>query len=127
MAEENSELLKSLMGMLGENPEEKIAAALSSLGVERDAVPEKTEKTHKKNSPPEPENSLGGELDALLKIGSLLSDAGGEDERARLLKALKPFLSEEKRPKVDSAVKMLRLAKLAEAAGKTDLLKNLKL
>ena len=33
MAEDNSELLNTLMGMLGDNPEQKIAAALSSLGV----------------------------------------------------------------------------------------------
>lgn len=122
MAEDNSELLNTLMGMLGDNPEQKIAAALSSLGVggEESGQPQKSE-------PETPASSQGTELDALLQIGNLLSNVNGEDERARLLNALKPFLSEDKRPKVDNAVKLLKLAKMAEAAGKTDLLKNFKL
>lgn len=123
MAEGNSELLNSLMEMLGENPEEKISAALKSLGALEDDTSEK--ETIK--MPPEPESGTGGELEALLKIGSLMSDVGGEDERACLLNALKPFLSEDRRPKIDSAVKMLRLARLAKAAGKSDLLKNFNL
>ena len=122
MAEDNSELLNTLMGMLGDNPEQKIAAALSSLGVggEESGQPQKSE-------PETSAGSQGTELDALLQIGNLLSSVNGEDERARLLNALKPFLSEDKRPKVDNAVKLLKLAKMAEAAGKTDLLKNFKL
>ena len=122
MAEDNSELLNTLMGMLGDNPEQKIAAALSSLGVggEESSQPQKSE-------PETSAGSQGTELDALLQIGNLLSNVNGEDERARLLNALKPFLSEDKRPKVDNAVKLLKLAKMAEAAGKTDLLKNFKL
>lgn len=122
MSEDNSELLKTLMGMLGDNPEQKIAAALSSLGAK--------EAEASKASPSEQaaaSNTQTAELDALLQIGNLLSDVNGDDERARLLNALKPFLSEAKRPKVDNAVKLLKLAKMAEAAGKTDLLKNLKL
>lgn len=119
MAEDNSELLNTLMGMLGDNPEQKIAAALSSLGVGSEE--------QKEEEAPAPKDTTGAELDALLQIGTLLSSVNGEDERSRLLNALKPFLSEEKRPKVDSAMKLLKLAKMAEAAGKTDLLKNFKL
>lgn len=119
MAEDNSELINKLMGMLGDNPEEKIAAALSSLGVGGEEKNQSRE--------PEPAESKGAELDALLQIGNLLSSVSGDDERSRLLSDLKPFLSENKRPKVDNAVKLLKLAKMAEAAGKTDLLKNFKL
>ena len=119
MAEDNSDLIKTLMGMLGDNPEQKIAAALSSLGIdggEEEKAPE-----------PQPTEEAGMELDALLQIGNLISQVNGEDERARLLLALKPFISESRRPKIDTAVKLLKLAKMAEAAGKTDLLKNFKL
>ena len=119
MAEDNGELIKTLMGMLGDNPQQKIAEALSSLGVgsqENTASPA-----------PEPKEEEGLELDALLQIGNLLSQINGEDERARLLLALKPFISESRRSKIDSAVKLLKLVKMAEAAGKTDLLKNFKL
>ncbi len=117
MAEDNSELIKTLMGMLGDNPQQKIAQALSSLGVggeEEKVAPEQNEAPKM-------------ELDALLQIGNLLSQVNGEDERAHLLLALKPFLSESRRPKIDNAVKLLKLVKMAEAAGKTDLLKNFKL
>jgi len=119
MAEDNSELIKTLMGMLGDNPEQKIATALSSLGIDSEG--------EEKAPEPEPKEEAGLELDALLQIGNLISQVNGEDERARLLLALKPFISEERRPKIDTAVKLLKLAKMAEAAGKTDLLKNFKL
>lgn len=117
MAEDNSELIKTLMGMLGDNPQQKIAEALSSLGLGGEEEKE----------PPEEETPPEIELDALLQIGDLLSQMNKEDERAHLLLALKPFISESRRPKIDSAVKLLKLVKMAEAAGKTDLLKNLKL
>ena len=113
MAEDNGALLESLLGMLGDNPEEKIAQALSGL----------TDGTKKE---PEQENAAGPDLESLLSVGSLLSGLNENDDRACLLNALKPFLSEEKRPRVDSAVKLLRLVKVAEAAGKTDLFKLLK-
>ncbi len=116
MAEDNKELINTLMGMLGDNPEEKIAEVLSGLNIEKDS-PTVSYK----------EENGTGELEALLKIGNLFSEISTEDNRACLLNALKPFLSEDKRPKVDSAIKLLRLAKIAEAAGKTDILKNFKL
>ncbi len=124
MADGNGELLNSLFEMLGENPEEKISAALQSLGAGEKESPEQAIEAE---SQQEAEGEAFDELSTLLKIGNLMSDVGGEDARTSLLKALKPFLSEDKRPKIDSAMKMLRLAKIAEAAGKSDLLKNLKL
>ena len=69
----------------------------------------------------------GLDLAGILKMASVLSELGAEDDRSRLLYAIKPFLSEEKRPQVDSALKLLRLIKAAEAAGKMDLLKDFKL
>ena len=124
MADGNGELLNSLLEMLGENPEEKISAALQSLGA---GEKESSEQVIEEKSRQASEAEAFDELSTLLKIGNLMSDVGGEDARTSLLKALKPFLSEEKRPKIDRAMKMLRLAKIAEAAGKSDLLKNLKL
>lgn len=116
MAEDRSELLNTLMGMLGDNPEEKIKEALSTLNIGENTPPAETK-----------EETGGLELEALLKIGNLMSELNGDDERLQLLNALKPFLSEEKRPKIDNAVKLLKLAKMAEVAGKNDLLKNFKL
>ncbi|MBR4890909.1 MAG: hypothetical protein IKU15_06440 [Clostridia bacterium] len=116
MADDSKELINTLMGMLGDNPEEKIASVLSGLNTEKDSPSASRE-----------EGNDTGELEALFKIGNLFSEISTEDNRACLLNALKPFLSEGRRPKVDSAIKLLRLARIAEAAGKTDILKNFKL
>ncbi len=112
MAEEQGELLQMLSDMLGDHPEEKISKALSLLG----NAPEET--TQPDNLP---------DINTVTKIASLLSGAREDDSRAALLSALKPFLSEERRPKIDSAIRLLKLAKMAETAGKSDLFKELKL
>ena len=112
---DNGELISSLLGMLGDNPEEKIKSALSSLT---------DGKTQEQEDAKEPS---GLDMDSILKIGGLLSSLNENDERTSLLNALKPFLSDEKKPKVDSALKLLKLAKMAEVAQKSDILKNIKL
>lgn len=56
------------------------------------------------------------DLGTIMKLGSLLSDFTQEDERTKLLYDLKPFLSNERQSKIDSAVKILRLLKIAEKA-----------
>lgn len=119
MADDKGELIGTLMEMLGDNPEQKIMSALSSLGIGNENA--------EKEPVSETKEEKGTEWESLLQIGNLLSEVSGEDERACLLNALKPFLSEDKRPKIDRAVKLLKLAKVAEAAGKTDLLNNFKL
>ncbi len=57
------------------------------------------------------------DLDMILKLGSVFSELNQEDERSRLLNDLKPFLSPDKKGKVDSAVKLLKLARVAEKLG----------
>lgn len=129
MAEDNGALLNSLIGMLGDNPEEKISKALSSLGLGEKTQTEdmRFEETPEvsNDSINTPKNAEG--LETLLGLQSLLSSAQGEDDRARFLSSLKPFLSKEKQPKIDSAIRLLRIAKMAEVAGKSDLLKDFKL
>ena len=56
------------------------------------------------------------DIGTMMKLGSLLSDFTQEDERTKLLYDLKPFLSDTRRDKIDSAVKILRLLKIAEKA-----------
>ncbi len=112
MAEDQGELLQMLSNMLGDNPEEKISKALSLLG-------NTSEETKMPDSLPD--------IDTVTKIAGLFSGIQESDSRAALLSSLKPFLSEERRPKIDSAIRLLKLAKMAEAAGKSDLLKDLKL
>ncbi len=71
------------------------------------------------NNEPEPEpeaNDLSGLLDSgeLLKVMGLVSklQSQSDDPKSSLLLALKPHLSEAKREKVDTAIKILRLLDL---------------
>lgn len=128
MPEDNSQLINSLLGMLGEHPEEKINAVLSSLtdGGKLQAPEGGAEESAEADTASENEGLP--DLSALMKIQGLLSQAGGSnDDRSRLLAALKPFLSQERKPHVDRALQLLKLAKLADAAKSLDLLKDFKL
>lgn len=51
-------------------------------------------------------------LQTVMKLMPLLSDMQKDDDTTRLLKALRPFLSVERRNKLDEAAKLLRLTKL---------------
>lgn len=71
---------------------------------------------------PEELSGLAGMLGAqdggnalLGKLGSLLGSGGDADKRA-LLEAMKPYLSEKRRGKLDRAMKLTRMAKLARLA-----------
>ncbi len=66
---------------------------------------------------PEPPQESPLDLDMILKLGSVFSQLNEEDERSRLLNDLKPFLSEDKKGKVDRAVQLLKLARVAEKLG----------
>ena len=56
---------------------------------------------------------------------SLISklNAGGEDSRTKLLTALKPHLSEPRREKVDTAIKILRMLELLPLLRESGILK----
>ena len=58
-----------------------------------------------------------GDAGTLLKIKSVMDmvGSGGEDSNAAFLKALKPFLKEERRRKLDSAAKILTVTKALKA------------
>ena len=65
---------------------------------------------------PEPTSDIGNLLgdNDLMKVMSLVSklNTQGDDSRTMLLSSLKPHLSEPKREKVDTAIKILRLLEL---------------
>lgn len=140
MADDNSQLISSLIGMLGDNPQEKINAVLNSLTGSQSAAQDAFSDADSPSAAPD--NRYAGaddssasvsagtlpDLSLLMKMQGLLSQLGGtNDERTNLLAALRPFLSEERKPHVDRALQLLKLTKLAEAAKDMDLLKDLKL
>lgn len=77
---------------------------------------EKAEETQK--APPD--DFLGGLDPGMLgKIGSLLQRSSGKtSEQAALLHAMKPFLSQKRKDKMDKALKIARFAEIAGIAAK---------
>ena len=67
---------------------------------------------------------LGG--DGAFNIGSLgkLMSAS-DDDRCRLIKALKPLLSDERQKRADEAVRLLKLASMLPAIRQSGILNNL--
>lgn len=56
------------------------------------------------------------EAGMLKKISGLMSGGGGSSRDEKLLEAMKPYLSERRRGKMDRAMKIARMAHLAELA-----------
>lgn len=53
---------------------------------------------------------LGGiDLEAIMRMGELMSQMNKQDDSTRLLLALKPHLKPENRRKVDSAMKLMKI------------------
>ena len=69
----------------------------------------------KGNSKPESEEAFDipslDEMNAIISIVSKLK-ADSDDGRARLINALKPYLSEHRRGKADTAIKLLKIIEL---------------
>lgn len=59
--------------------------------------------------------NAGFDLSALTQLGNTVNDTPSGDKQA-LLNAMKPYLSEKRRSKMDRAMKFARLAKLARLA-----------
>ena len=60
-------------------------------------------------------SDLGFDPALLRRIGSLMQD-GGDSRAQALLKALAPYLSDKRREKLDSALKLAKLARIARLA-----------
>ena len=50
------------------------------------------------------------------KIGRLLSQAGGGSDKTALLRAMGPYLSQDRRERMEKAIRFAKIAKLAGAA-----------
>ena len=120
MSEDSNKLLETIMGALGDNPSETISQMLSSLGATSSEGCDEAEEAQQ-------ESGGGIDLDMILKIQGLMGqlNQNSQDERSALLSAIRPFLSEERRPQVDQAMKLLKLTQLAKTAQDMDLFKGL--
>lgn len=90
--------------------ESDLLATLSAL------ISDSSEDKKEENIKSEESGSSPFDMDMILKLGSVFSELNTDDDRARLLRDLKPFLSAEKREKVEQTIKILKLLKIAEKA-----------
>jgi len=60
------------------------------------------------------------DLDMVMKLGSMIGEFNQDDARSKLLYDLKPFVSDDKKQKIDKAVKILKIAKIAQKTGALD-------
>ena len=84
----------------------ELASLASSLGLDSPGV---------HNSPEPPAPAAGDSSSALSMMSGLMPLLGSlkaEDDTTRLLDAIRPFLSEERRQKLDKAKKILRIMRL---------------
>ncbi len=96
---EMMEQIKGLAGMFGQGSEKSDTQA-------KKPEPQNNNSLSSLNMP-DP-NMLG----TMMKIAPLLQSMGGDDDSIRLLKALKPFLKEERSKRIDGAIKMLGFMKI---------------
>lgn len=64
-------------------------------------------------------------ISLLSKIAPMLTNLNKEDDTTRLLKSLRPFLSDERRKKLDQAEKLMKMMKLLPLLKDTPLLDSL--
>lgn len=98
MLDDMSEKIRSLLS--DEESMRQIQELAAMFGGSDTSGQQGNEQSDSENSPPDIDPA------AIMKLMSGLSQ---NDENCELLLALRPLLSEEKRPKVDKAVKLLRL------------------
>lgn len=93
----------------------EIAALASSLGVDAQSAQQPAPAPA-----PTPVDSMG--LGAMSALMPLLGSFKAEDETTRLLDAIRPFLSEERRQKLDKAKKLIRIMRLMPMLRDLDIL-----
>ena len=65
------------------------------------------------------------DISSLLKLSSLIGEAGKQDKNSELLIALRPHLGKEKQKRVDKALKLLKLLAIWNIAKDSGLLQEL--
>lgn len=73
-------------------------------------------------SPPILPDDSGPDMAQIMGLVNLLQEAKTDDENICFLNALRPLLGEERRPRVDKAVKLLRLLNMLPAIKESGIL-----
>ena len=110
-----ADMMDTLKGLLGDNAEDKISGIMKILNSDNS-------QTESETSPPSQESAaLNTDIPAItpemiMAAQSIMSklSSGEDDDRARLLMSLKPYMRESRKSSIDSAVKMLNLAQMSQ-------------
>ena len=112
-----SSAMDTLRGLLGDNADEKIKAALSSLS----SASSGAEDTQ--SSVPVPSTTVSSvtgaadtsTIDSLMQIKDIVEHltSNANDSRANLLMSLKPYMRSSRQGSIDKAVRMLNISKLS--------------
>ena len=105
---ESMERIKNLASMLGGSA----AAAASANPAPPAAIPAAPEPPAEEAHAPAMPSVDNESLQMIMKIAPLLSRVRQEDDSTRLLHALRPFLGEEKRKKLDEAIKLMQFLRM---------------
>ena len=102
----------------------ELAEMLTGGGAAADGAPPPREQTEEENAGGGLFGEGGLDIGMLMQLSGLLS-AGANDNNTQLLLALRPLISEERRTKLDKAVKLLKLLAIYTAAKESGLLSGL--
>ena len=111
-----SSAMDTIKGLLGENADEKIKAALGALSSSGDTV----------NPPPDAHTDSitaispqpvfdPSTAESLMQIKNIVDNFAnsGNDSRANLLLSLKPYMRSSRQTSIDTAIRLLNLSKLS--------------
>lgn len=99
-----ADIMDTLSELLGDNPEEKIKAVMGALGADGQGGEEK------KSEIPD-----GIDISMLKSLAENFMPE--EDDRAKLLLSLRPYMRESRQKGIDNAVKLLGLSKFSGLFG----------
>lgn len=111
-----SSAMDTLKGLLGDNADEKIKAALGVLS------PPVQESSNRDESEPESVTAISPKpafdaatAESLMQIKSIVDNFAnsGNDSRANLLMSLKPYMRSSRQTSIDTAIRILNLSKLS--------------
>ncbi len=99
-------MLDTLKGLLGENADEKLDGIMKIINPDSSPAPIPTA--------PADTNEITPEMLAMIKSLMGKMGNGGDDDRTKLLRSLKPYMGEGRQSTIDSAIKMLNLSQFSE-------------
>lgn len=113
------EKLKALAAMFGGTDRQEGAAPAAS--PQRPPPPQ-----NQQSAPPAPAPSLDPDLmRSMMKLAPALSHMRQDDSSTQLLHALRPFLGERRRKRLDEALRILQLARMLPSLKSSGLLQSL--